>query len=947
VPLPLAALLIIAGPAFALAGPAFAAPPSAAQGTPPDRPAAPPAPAPETSPPAGDEPDAISGERQNAAVRAAVNGLVQEGNRHRQEGRLPAALDSYRSAAKLDPKRYEIRILVADTLRRLGRVDEAMESYQAATVLAPGRSEGYTGQAILKRAEYDYDAAAALVTPALEKATGQDRADLLVTLGETLRREGKASEAKARFEEALALDAGNATAQAGLARLAEERGDLDAAIVAWEKFGALEPDDAPSRQRRQELQEMRAVLTALAAAAKSAGSGAAAAEVWAELGRVRGIAGDARGAAEAYRAALKRVPKNLAARRGLALALEAAGDPEASGAEFRRLLESAPSDATALYHLAALARRAGDRAAEEAAWLRVVERRPEDLYAARALCAFVERAGPEARGRALAAIPPGLAGLRRRALLLADAEAWPEVESTLDAALRLDATDPWTLDVLSDLLSRRPEMLAHLASGAQKELAAGAADPTPALLILARCHLLAGHLAEARALIERVVAARPSLPVPRSALAETLQGGRDIASAVASLEKAIALDPSRLAPHVDLALLLLRSRQAAEAEKTATRGLETHPEAAPLLSLLGAARADQGDAEGAARYYARALVADPADNFHLARGQYPAVLASLGRTVEARAALHGALPELPDLEYLEAWAFARDSFRDRTYNGKDWIAARARHRDLASAGSAAGGSDGAGGAPEAHRAIALLLRTLGDPYTRLRDPEETAAVWLTRHQGPASTDALGRNRPDGATVSTGELPGNLGYVQIANFTDPNAVREVRKALEALGDKDGLVIDLRGNTGGLTRSADEVADLLIGPGVEVGSESGAGGTSERVTGGDGAVTRKPLTVLVDGQTASAAERLAGSLEAAGRAAVVGDPTYGKGLFQTSRVLPGGHTVLVSTGETLDRGGAPIQGRGVRSMRSQPDAPATRKPGDQPTAVAPADPPPRQP
>jgi len=125
----------------------------------------------------------------------------------------------------------------------------------------------------------------------------------------------------------------------------------------------------------------------------------------------------------------------------------------------------------------------------------------------------------------------------------------------------------------------------------------------------------------------------------------------------------------------------------------------------------------------------------------------------------------------------------------------------------------------------------------------------------------------------------------------------------------------------------------VADLLIGPGVEVGSESGAGGTSERVTGGGGAVTRKPVTVLVDGQTASAAERLAGSLEAAGRAAVVGDPTYGKGLFQTSRVLPGGHTVLVSTGETLDRGGESIQGRGVRSMRA-PQPPADARPPRQP-------------
>ncbi|HET8947002.1 MAG TPA: S41 family peptidase [Candidatus Polarisedimenticolia bacterium] len=868
-------------------------------------------------------PDPIQA-RQNAAIQAAVNNLVQEGNKHRQEGRLPAALDAYRSAASLDPSRYEIRILVADTLRRLGRVNDAVQWYRKATALAPGRAEGYTGQAILRRTEYDYDGAAALLLPGLEKATGADRADLLVTLGETRRRQGSATEARARFQEAVELDPSNASAHAGLARMAEERGDLDGAIASWDRFRALEPDDLPSVQRRQELVEMRAVISALADAAKKSGSGTGSVEVWSELGRLRTIAGDSAGAAEAYRAALKRVPKDADARRGLALALEASGDTEGAAIEFRRLLEAVPTDATALYHQAALARRRGDAAAEEAAWGNLVARRPDDLYAARALCAFVERQGTGARDRALAAVPPGLAGLRRRALLLASADAWPEVEAALDAALRIDATDPWTLDVLSDLLARRPEMLAHLAAGVQKELQAGGGDPTAALLVLARCHLLAGHQPEARSILERVAQARPTLAVARSALAETMQGpGRDPQGAVAALEKAIALDPSRLAPHVDLGLLLLRSRRPKEAEAAARRGLEKNPGAAPLLSLLGAARADQGDAEGAARQYALALLADPADNFHLARGQTPALLASLGRTFEARRALRGTLPELGDLAYLEAWGFARDSFRDRARLGPDYDAARARFREL----------DGTPAA--AHRAIAVLLQSLGDPYTRLRDPEETAAVWLTRHQGTAAgRDALGRNVPGGATVTTGDLPGNLGYVQIANFTDPNAVRELKKALAALGDKSGIVIDLRGNTGGLTKSADEVADLLIGPGADVGSESGPEGTAERVTGGDGAATRQPLTVLVDGQTASAAERLAGSLEASGRAEVVGDPTYGKGLFQTSRVLPGGYMVLVSTGETLDRDGAPMQGRGVR---------VNRAPGPLPPAAAPIPPP----
>ena len=871
---------------------------------------------PEAAPGAGAPDQAAIEARQNAAVVAAVNGLVQEGNKARREGRLQAALDSYRSAANLDAKRYEVRILIADTLRRMNRPAEAVSEYEAATRIAPDRAEGYAGPAILKRAEYDFEGAAAILLPALKKVRTADRADLLVTLGETRRREGKAQEAAGFFREALAADPKIAMAQAGLARLAEERGDLDGAVAAWDAFLALEPDDAPARKRREELRQVRAVLEALLSAARGAGGGKAGAEVWSEIGRLRAIAGDAPGAAEAYSAALKRTPDSVDARRGLALALEAAGDAAGAGGVFAKLLRAAPGDPIALYHQAALARRRGDAAAEERAWRDLVTAHPDDLYAARAFAAFVERAGAESRERALAAAPAGTAGLRLRALLLADAGAWTDVETALEAALRIDATDPWTLDVLTDLLGRRPDMLAHLAARAQKDLAAQTADPTPSLLVLARCHFLAGHPAEARSILDRVVGARPNLAVPRSALAETQQGpGRDRSAAIASLEKAIALDPSRLAPHVDLALLHLRLRHADDAETIARRGLQSHPEAAPLLSLLGAARADLGDPEGAARFYARALAADPADNFHLARGQYPVVLASLGRTFEARRALGGALPALPDLQYLEAWAFARDSFRDRTFRGLDWNEARARHRDLVAAPG-----------PAASRAIAQMLATLGDPYTRLRDPEETSAVWLTRHEGAAETDALGRNRPGGATVTSGDLPGNLGYVQIANFTDPNAVRELKRALEALGDKSGIVLDLRGNAGGLTKSADEVADLLIGPGVEVGSESGPEGTVERVTQGDGAVTQKPITVLVDGQTASAAERLADSLESAGRASLVGGATYGKGLYQTSRVLPGGCTVLVSTGETLDQQGAPIQGRGVRGAKAPvPDEP----------------------
>jgi carboxyl-terminal processing protease len=79
------------------------------------------------------------------------------------------------------------------------------------------------------------------------------------------------------------------------------------------------------------------------------------------------------------------------------------------------------------------------------------------------------------------------------------------------------------------------------------------------------------------------------------------------------------------------------------------------------------------------------------------------------------------------------------------------------------------------------------------------------------------------------------------------------------------------------------------------------------------------------VLVDGQTGSAAERLARTLSATGRASLSGDATFGKGKAQVSHVLPGGTTVLVSISEMLGPDGKPLQGRGLQPPRKMRLAP----------------------
>jgi len=844
---------------------------------------------------------------------SGVAELVKQGNQARRAGQVHDAIASYSRARDLSPRTYEIRILLADTLRRIGDVAHALPEYEAAVSIDPARHEAYAGKALILRAAYDYDGASTLLQDALARVGPASRPDLLLVLAETRRRQKRLDESGRLFRDLLEARPGDAQAHGGLARVAEDRGDLAGALLEWDRYLEVKTDDEAVLLRRQELRELKASIEALQ---QTAGRRAAPA-VLDELGRLQSVAGDAAGAAETYRRALRVAPESASARRGLALATRDSAEAGSARVEreFRRLLKTAPGDAVALYNLAAVAFAAGDTGAEAVAWRTLVAAHPDDLLAVHGYLDCLERQGGDAL-RAAAAAPPAtgfesesFSLLRRQALLLAAAGKRADAAEALYGLLLRDPTDPWSLQIAAEILYLDPSLLKTLDERLQKDREAGASSPGGATgaqrVLRARFTWWSGRGEEALIALRQAVAAEPGSALARSALGEAYQRiAHDPALALAELSRSVELDPSRLAAHVDLALALLHAGRPKQAEAAARRGLVIAPGAAPLQSVLGAALADQGQFEAAARAYDTALSADPADNFGLARAQLPRALAALGRNVEARHALRGPIPPIPDLVYAEAWAFARDSYQNGAHNGQDWLAWRVKYRGAIRTEQ------------EAYRAIATMLGSLGDPYTRLRDPEESAAVFLARRGGTVATDALGRATAQSKTVVTGELPGGRGYIRLSNFTDPNLVAEVREALQAMRSKEGIVLDLRGNTGGLARSADAIGDLLVGPGKETGVDAEASGDVPQITGGDGAVTDSPLVVLVDGQTGSAAERLARGLQNTGRATMAGDPTFGKGKAQVSRVLPGGTTVLVSTSEMLGPDGRPLQGRGLR-------------------------------
>ena len=149
-------------------------------------------------------------------------------------------------------------------------------------------------------------------------------------------------------------------------------------------------------------------------------------------------------------------------------------------------------------------------------------------------------------------------------------------------------------------------------------------------------------------------------------------------------------------------------------------------------------------------------------------------------------------------------------------------------------------------------------------------------------------------------------------------TDQRFGRELERQLGRAGSASlrGIVIDLRGNRGGLLRQAVAATDLLLDTGM-IATTAGRNPQAAHEWTADQSdlAAGKPVIVLVDGRTASAAEIMAGALAGQGRAVVVGSSTLGKGLVQTISTLPDGGELFVSWSRVLAPGGWPYQGLGV--------------------------------
>lgn len=155
----------------------------------------------------------------------------------------------------------------------------------------------------------------------------------------------------------------------------------------------------------------------------------------------------------------------------------------------------------------------------------------------------------------------------------------------------------------------------------------------------------------------------------------------------------------------------------------------------------------------------------------------------------------------------------------------------------------------------------------------------------------------------------------VGYIYLKGFTDKSA-QEVKNAFEDLKKNHhikSLVLDLRNNGGGLLESATQIVSMFVPKGKEVVSTKGKVSQWDRTyrTANEPLDTVMPMAVLINGNSASAAEIVSGSLQDMDRAVLVGQRSFGKGLVQSTRELPYNGSVKVTMSKYYIPSGRCIQ------------------------------------
>lgn len=202
-----------------------------------------------------------------------------------------------------------------------------------------------------------------------------------------------------------------------------------------------------------------------------------------------------------------------------------------------------------------------------------------------------------------------------------------------------------------------------------------------------------------------------------------------------------------------------------------------------------------------------------------------------------------------------------------------------------------------------------------DVVTWLRGEPGTSVSVILGRGSALRTLALRRAQMPALEVTFSMVSGQVGRIVVPAF-GKGVGRQVRDAVARLHEQHatGIVLDLRGNPGGLLSEAVETASAFLDGGAVV-TYTRRDERPQRLNADAKGETRTPLVVLVDGGTASAAEVVTGALQDRGRAVVVGSRTFGKGSVQEPHTLTDGSSLALTVARYTLPSGRSVEGVGI--------------------------------
>jgi carboxyl-terminal processing protease len=199
----------------------------------------------------------------------------------------------------------------------------------------------------------------------------------------------------------------------------------------------------------------------------------------------------------------------------------------------------------------------------------------------------------------------------------------------------------------------------------------------------------------------------------------------------------------------------------------------------------------------------------------------------------------------------------------------------------------------------------------------LDEADQVVTLSILADQPRGTIARFGNLPPVNVVVSSRELPGNIGYLRLSSFFDPPTVMPaIESAIERFATRQGLILDLRGNTGGLGVMAMGIGGFLIDqPDQKLGTMITRDTRLHFVLNPRTPNYTGPVAVLVDELSASTSEILAQGLRDLGRARVFGTRTAGAALPSIVEVLPNGDRFQYALADYVSAAGHRLEGAGV--------------------------------